>query len=112
MQVSCENIISLVDYIKIDTSTVICHFKCPVSGEKIVSAIPFEPYDGKILLSWQDWLFHPRQSYEKFYHTPIVIYAKECEKSIILKAFAQVSSAFVWDEKIKSYKLKESKKEN
>jgi len=106
MQVDCQKITPLVDYIKIDRTTVSCHFKCPVSGKKIVSTVAFEPFEGKITLTLKDWLFHPLQSYKKYFHTPIVIYAQECNKSIILKAFKQVASDFIWDDEKESYRLK------
>ena len=107
MQVECEKIMPLLDYIKIDKSVVACHFKCPVSKKKIVSTVAFEPYDGKIVLSWKDYLLHPLKSYNRYLHTPIVIYSQECEKSIVLKAFKQVASAFIWDENLQLYRLKE-----
>jgi len=107
MQVDCQKITPLVDYIKIDRTTVSCHFKCPVSGKKIVSTVAFEPFEGKVSLSWRDYLFHPVKSYNKYFHTPIVIYAQECDKSIIVKAFDQVASDFIWDEKLELYRLKE-----
>lgn len=96
MQRIHENIIPLLDYIKIDSFYVVCHFKCNVTNKKIVSSVPFEPYSGAIKISWQEMLLHPIKSYNRYYHTPITIYADDCHDTIVLKAFKKVSSKFKW----------------
>ena len=103
MLVTHENIVRLLDYVKIDESTVVCYFKCEETNKSIVSVVPFEPYDGKIVLTWKDMLLHPFKSYNRYYHTPIVIYGNECKNTIVLKAFKQVSNNFVWNKKKQKY---------
>ncbi|MEN4052345.1 hypothetical protein [Sulfurimonas sp. NWX79] len=103
MLMTHENIITLLDHVTIDASTVVCHFKCPETNNSIVSAVAFEPYDGKIVLTWKEILFHPIKSYNRYYHTPIVIYGKECKETIVLKAFKQVSNNFIWNQQKQKY---------
>ena len=103
MLMTHENIVSLLDHVQIDDSTVVCHFRCQETNKSIVSAVPFEPYDGKIVLTWKDILFHPIQSYNRYYHTPIVIYGNECKETIVLKAFKQVSNNFIWNQQKQKY---------
>jgi len=98
-----ENILELVDYVKIDSFSVVCHFKCKETNKSVVSAVPFEPYEGKIELSWREILLHPIESYNRYYHTPITIYAQECHETIVLKAFKKVSKHFKWNAKEKKY---------
>jgi len=103
MLISHQSINSLVEYVKVDSFSIVCHFKCKETNKRVVSTVAFEPYEGKISFSWQDILFHPIKSYNKYYHTPITIYADEIHKTIVLKAFKQVSKEFKWNDKTKSY---------
>ena len=103
MSISHSNIISLLEYVKIDSFSVVCHFKCKETNRKIVSAVPFEPYEGKIEFSWQELLFHPLRSYNKYYHTPIVIYGNDTHETIVLKAFKKVSNHFTWNTQKQTY---------
>ena len=98
-----KNILPLLDSIEINKYYVICYFKCKVKNKVIVSTVPFEPYEGKIEISWQDILLHPFKSYNKYYHTPITIYNKSSENTIALKAFEKISKYFVWDLKEEKY---------
>ena len=91
MPISHKKIISLLEYIKIDSFSVVCHFKCEKTDKSIISIVPFEPYDGKIEFTWQDLLFHPIKSYNRYYHTPIVIYASDVHETIVLKAFNKIA---------------------
>ncbi|QOY55675.1 hypothetical protein HUE87_05470 [Candidatus Sulfurimonas marisnigri] len=98
-----ETIVSLLDYVKIDRFYVVCHFKCKTKNKTIVSSVPFEPYDGKIEITWQDMLLHPIKSYNRYYHTPIIIYGNDCHETIVIKAFEKVSSYFDWNQEEKKY---------
>jgi len=97
------NIISLLDSLKMDGSHVVCYFRCDVTKKTVVSTVPFEPYEGKIELTWKDVLFHPIESYNKYYHTPITIYDESCHKTVVLKAFEKISHRFVWSLQRKRY---------
>ena len=79
-----DNITSLLEYIKVDKFYISCHFRCRVTNKIVISTVPFEPYEGKIELSWQDIVFHPIQSWDKYYHTPITIYNSENEDTIVV----------------------------
>ena len=103
MILSHENIVSLVEFVEIDKHTVSCHFKCAVKDKTVVSTVAFEPYDGKIEFIWQDIVFHPIKSYNRYYHTPITIYGNNCNETIVLKAFKKVSKYFSWNSKEKKY---------
>lgn len=103
MRVSHENILSLLEYVKIDSFNVICHFKCKETNRSVVSTVPFEPYDGKIELTWLDILFHPLESYNRFYHTPITIYSEDIHDTIVLKAFLNVANHFKWNSEKNCY---------
>jgi len=103
MHTSHHQIAPLVDFVKMDRFYVVCHFKCRVTNKSVISAIPFEPYEGKIEISWFDMLLHPIQSYQKYYHTPIIIYGKDCHETILLKAFKKVSKNFKWSQEYKQY---------
>ena len=103
MILSHKNIVSLVEFIKIDKSYVSCHFRCGVKNKTIISTVAFEPYEGKIEFIWQDILLHPIQSYNRYYHTPITIYGDKCEETIVLKAFKKVSRHFTWNQKEEKY---------
>ena len=98
-----KSIVMLLDHIKIDGSTVVCHFKCSETEKSIVSAVAFEPYDGKIIITWKDMLLHPIKSYNRYYHTPIVIYGNDCENTIVFKAFQQVRDNFIWNQEKQQY---------
>lgn len=92
-----KDILSLIEFVKIDRFYVSCHFKCNVKGKVVVSTVPFEPYDGKIEIGALDILIHPIRSYNRYYHTPITIYGTDCHDTIVLKAFKKVSNYFVWN---------------
>lgn len=96
-------IISLVDFVKIDRFYVSCHFKCHERDKTVVSTVPFEPYDGKIELTWKDMLLHPIKSYNIYYHTPITIYGNKCHETIVLKAFKNVENNFIWNQEKEKY---------
>lgn len=98
-----KQVTSLLDYVKIDKFYVICHFKCQVKNKTVVSTVPFEPYDGKIEITWQDVLFHPIRSYNRYHHTPITIYGNNTHETIVLKAFEKVSKYFEWSAKEQKY---------
>jgi len=95
--------ISLVDFVKIDKDYISCHFKCRIKNKTVVSTVSFEPYDGKIEISFMDMLLHPRESYNKYHHTPITIFAQESQKTIVVKAFKKVSNYFVWNQQKNRY---------
>jgi len=103
MPITHTNIINLLEYIKIDSFSVICHFKCKETNKSVVSAVAFEPYEGKIEISWQDMLLHPIKSYNRYYHTPITIYSDDCHETIVLKAFKKVSNKFIWNSQKQKY---------
>jgi len=98
-----KNIMPLLERVEINKVTITCYFKCTQSNTCIASSVAFEPYDGAIILTWRDILFHPIKSYKRYYHTPIVIYGKESDRTIVLKAFKQVSNNFRWDKKEQKY---------
>ena len=83
-------ITSLLEYVKVDKHNISCYFKCSVTDKTVVSTVPFEPYEGKIELSWIDIVFHPIQSWDKYHHTPITIYNSESEDTIFIKAFKKI----------------------
>jgi len=103
MPITHQNIISLLEYVKIDTFSIVCHFKCKKTNKLVISTLAFEPFDGKIEFTWQDLLFHPIKSYNRYYHTPITIYSNEMNETIVLKAFKKVSKHFKWNDDTKSY---------
>ena len=98
-----KNIASLLESVKVDEFYVVCHFRCKVKDKIVVSTVPFEPYDGKIDISWKEVLIHPIKSYNRYYHTPITIYGNSCNETIVLKAFEKVSEYFKWDKKEQKY---------
>lgn len=103
MLMTHENVVSLLDYVKIDRFYVSCHFKCKVKGKTIVSIVPFEPYAGKIVITWKQMLRNPIESYNRYYHTPITIYGNDCQETIVLKAFKKVSNKFIWNQEEEKY---------
>jgi len=92
MQVSRENIMNLLEYVQIDSFSVECHFKCHTTNKSIVSTVPFEPYEGKIELSWKEILLSPIKSYNRYYHTPITIYGGDSYETIVIKAYNRVAN--------------------
>ncbi len=98
-----NKVVSLLDFVKIDRFYVVCHFKCKTKNKTVVSTVPFEPYDGKIEITWKDVLLHPIKSYNRYYHTPITIYGQDCHETIVLKAFEKVSKYFEWSAKEQKY---------
>jgi len=100
----------LVDHIQIDRRRVIFFFKCPNSAKIVRSEIPFEPYEGAIVLEYKDILLHPIASYKRYYHTPITIYTKDSssEKTLMQKAFKEVADLFLWSPSQKSYICRDS----
>ena len=98
-----ENIMPLLDFVRIDKYYIVCHFKCRVKNKTIISSVAFEPYEGKIELSWLDIIFHPIRSYNRYYHTPITIYGDNTQETIVLKAFMNISKKFRWDSKEQQY---------
>lgn len=103
MNVHKKAIRSLLASVSVDGDSVICHFQCKVKDKIVTSKVPFEPYSGKIELRWHDILLHPIRSYNRYYHTPITIYGSNCDETIVLKAFENVSKHFIWNEKEKKY---------
>ncbi|MEA1982403.1 MAG: hypothetical protein U9N39_02570 [Campylobacterota bacterium] len=103
MPVTNAKVVSLLDYVKIDSFSVICHFKCKETNKSVISSVPFEPYEGKIEFTWQDILLHPIKSYKRYYHTPITIYSNDIHETIVLKAFLNVSNNFKWSSEKNSY---------
>ena len=103
MSITDTNVISLLDYVKIDSFSVVCHFKCQETNKRVISIVPFEPYDGKIEFTWQEIILHPIKSYNKYYHTPITIYGSQTHETIVLKAFQKVSNHFTWNQKKQMY---------
>ena len=98
-----KKISGILEYIKIDRFYVSCYFKCKVKNKIVVSTVPFEPYEGKIELSLKDIVFHPIQSWDRYYHTPITIYNSTCHDTIVDKAFQKVAKYFAWDERTQKY---------
>lgn len=103
MHTSHQDIVPLINFVKIDSLYVVCHFQCKITKKKIVSVVPFEPYEGKIEITWKDMLFHPFKSYDRYYHTPITIYGRDFHETILLKAFDKVSDKFQWSQEYKQY---------
>lgn len=103
MQLVYDKVLQLLDYVKIDSYTIECHFKCKESQREVVSHVPFEPFAGKREFTWKEILLHPIKSYNKYYHTPIIIYGGETHETIVLKAFKKVSHRFVWNGEKKQY---------
>jgi hypothetical protein len=98
-----RSILQLLDHIVVDRFYVVCHFRCQESNKVVVSTVPFEPYSGKIEFTWKDILFHPIESYNRYYHTPITIYGNNCNESVVLKAFEKVSEYFVYNSEKQQY---------
>ncbi|HIP20033.1 MAG TPA: hypothetical protein EYG70_02790 [Sulfurimonas sp.] len=103
MNITHQNIITLLDYVKIDSFSIVCHFKCKETNKRVISTLAFEPYSGKIEFTWYDLLLHPIKSYNRYYHTPITIYSSEINETIVLKAFKKVSKHFKWSSDTNSY---------
>ncbi len=105
MQIVHKNVLSLVDYLQINSLNITCHFKCKSTNKTIVSQVPFEPFEGRVELSWSEMLFHPFKSYNRYYHTPITIYGNDTHETIVLKAFMKVSNHFKYNTKDEKYIL-------
>ena len=103
MQIVHQNVVTLLEYVKIDSFNVVCHFKCKETNKSITSIVAFEPYDGKIEFTWLELFLHPFASYNKYYHTPITIYSNDTHDTIVLKAFSKVADRFSWNDKLKKY---------
>lgn len=103
MPLKYNKITSLLEFVKIDRFYVVCHFRCRITNKTIISTVPFEPYDGKIEISWQDLLLHPLESYNRYYHTPITIYSYDSHDTIVLKAFERISKYFEWSQSYNNY---------
>jgi len=103
MPIRHQNIIALLDFVKIDRFYVVCHFKCKVTKKSVVSTVAFEPFEGKIEITWKDILLHPIESYNRYYHTPITIYGNDCHETIVLKAFMKIANSFVWSPQENQY---------
>ena len=103
MPINNKNITSLLEFVKIDRFYIVCHFRCKITNKTIISTVPFEPYEGKIEISWQDLLMHPIESYNRYYHTPITIYNHDSRNTIVLKAFEKISKYFEWSDSYSSY---------
>jgi hypothetical protein len=103
MHIVHSSVISLLEYVKIDSFNVVCHFKCKQTNKTIISSVPFEPYEGKIEFTWMDIFFHPFKSYNRYYHTPIIIYGDDTYETIVLKAFKKVSNHFQYNKEKNSY---------
>jgi len=101
---SHQNILSILECVKVDRFSVACYFKSNESHRSVVSVVPFEPYDGEIVITWKDMLLHPIQSYNRYYHTPITIYGDDSRETIVMKAFLKVSEHFSWDAKLQRFK--------
>ncbi|WP_241856143.1 hypothetical protein [Sulfurimonas lithotrophica] len=99
-----HSLTNIIEYVKIDEFYVVCHFRCKIKNKTVISKVPFEPYEGKIEFTWQDILFHPIESYNRYYHTPIKIFDSfEDENTLVQKAFDKVSKYFKWDSQLKNY---------
>jgi hypothetical protein len=103
MLITDVGVLRLLECVKIDSYSVVCHFKCQETKKIVISSVPFEPYEGSIVISWQDVLFHPVRSYNRYYHTPITIYGCETHETIVLKAFNKVATHFKWNDEKQTY---------
>ena len=103
MPIIHNNVIQLLEFVKIDSFYVVCHFKCSVTKKSVISAVSFEPYEGKIELTWKDMILHPIDSWNRYYHTPITIYGNDSHETIVLKAFKKVASSFKWNSQKQIY---------
>ncbi|MFT7005279.1 MAG: hypothetical protein ACJAWW_002652 [Sulfurimonas sp.] len=98
-----KNITPLLEYVRINRFYVVCHFRCRVTNKTIISTVAFEPYNGKIEIPWLELILHPFKSYNRYYHTPIIIYNDNSHDTIVLKAFEKVSKYFEWSKSYNSY---------
>ena len=102
-----EQILDLLEHVKVDQWYVICYFRCRVTYKSVIATLPFEPYEGAITFTWKDLLFHPLRSYKRYYHTPIKIYAKEVENTLVFKAFTKVAKQFEWSQHYNTFIYKD-----
>jgi hypothetical protein len=103
MPLARQDILPLLEFVRIDKFYVSCHFKCDIKNKTVISTVPFEPYEGKIEIPLKEMILHPIKSYNRYYHTPITIYGNNCNETIVLKAFENVSKHFRWSSKDKKY---------
>lgn len=103
MRADPKKVTDLVDFVTVDASHVICYFKCNIKNKTVVSTVPFEPFKGKITFTIKDILLHPIKSYNRYYHTPITIFGEQCQETIVLKAFKNVSNYFTWNQQQDRY---------
>ncbi|WP_345991383.1 hypothetical protein [Sulfurimonas sp. HSL-1716] len=92
-----EQILNYVERVHVDKFNVYCYFTCKDERDRvrhILSTIPFEPYEGKMVFSYKDVLLHPFRSWERYYHTPITIYSPDNQETIVQKAFALIEDKF------------------
>lgn len=97
MPITHDKVVPLLEYISVDTQSVICYFRCTVTNKTVASVVPFEPFEGKIVITFKDMLLHPVKSYNRYYHTPITIYGNNTHDTLVVKAFKKVSRHFVWN---------------
>ncbi|MCF6331406.1 MAG: hypothetical protein L3I99_07675 [Sulfurimonas sp.] len=98
-----KKITALLEYVKIDKFYISCHFRCKVTNKTVISTVAFEPFDGKIEFTFQDIVFNPIKSYNRYYHTPITIFNEKYKDTIVQKAFEKVSKYFKWDATTQNY---------
>ena len=91
-----DKIVSLLEVVRVNGFYISYYFYCPVTQKRVIATLPFEPYSGKITFTYKEILLHPIKSYQKYYHTPVVVYDPNNEESILLKAFMQVQNKFQW----------------
>ncbi|WP_324172877.1 hypothetical protein [Sulfurimonas sp.] len=103
MSINHKDVTPLLEFIKIDRFYVVCHFRCKITNKTIISTVPFEPYDGKIEISWQEILMHPIDTYNRYYHTSITIYDNNSHDTIVIKAFEKILKYFEWSNSYNSY---------
>jgi hypothetical protein len=92
-----EQILSHLERVHVDKFNVYCYFTCKDEKDRerhILSTLPFEPYEGKIELTYKDVLLHPLKSWDRYYHTPIMIYSQENQKTLVQKAFSLIEDKF------------------
>ena len=92
-----DEILNHVERVHVDRYNVYCYFTCKDDNERvrhILSTLPFEPYEGKIELTYKDILLHPKRSWDRYYHTPITIFSHENQETIVRKAFSLIENKF------------------
>ncbi|MBU0632777.1 hypothetical protein KKA17_09025 [bacterium] len=92
-----EQILGHLERVHVDKHNVYCYFTCKDESNRerhILSTLPFEPYEGKMVFTYKDVLLHPFKTWDRYYHTPITIYSYENQKSIVEKAFSLIENKF------------------